>query len=128
MTGWVGRRGLFHVGAAASTRSLVVEAEAAGCQVYVVSSIDSKDALLDALAGQLRFPHWTGHNWDATADVLSDLAWLPPGPVTLIWADPESLAEADPAAYRMAVELLTYAARSVRSRDLTVLLAHRGPY
>ncbi len=128
MTGWVGRRGLFHVGAAASARSLAMEAEAAGCQVYVVPAVDSKDALVDSLAGVLRFPPWAGHNWDAAADLLADLSWLPPGPVTVIWAEPESLAEADPAAYRMAVDVLTYAARSVRSRDLTVLLAHRGPY
>lgn len=128
MSAWVGSRGLFHVGAAASARSLALEAEAAGCQVYVVTALDSKDALIDALAGQLRFPRWAGHNWDAAADLLADLSWLAPGPVTVVWASPESLADADPAAYRMAVEVLTYAARSVRSRDLTVLMAHRGPY
>lgn len=128
MSAWVGRSGLFHVGAAASVRSLVLEARAAGSTVYVLPPVDSKAGLLAALGEHLRFPSWAGHNWDAAADLLSDLSWLPHDPITLVWAEPESLDDTDPGAYRTAVEVLTYAARTNSSHVLTVLLAHRGPY
>jgi len=116
------------VGPAASVRALVLQAEAAGTRVYVVPPVDSNSALLDALAEQLGFPEWSGHNWDAAAELLSDLSWLPDGPLTLIWRTPEALADTDPAAHRMAVEVMGYAARCLRSRVLTVLLVHRGPH
>lgn len=128
MTGWLGRPGVFHVGPAASVRSLTLTAQAAGSQVYVVPPVQSKSALLDAVAEQLRFPDWSGHNWDAAADLLSDLSWLPAGPVTLLWAEPEALADTDTAAHRMAVEVLGYAVNRLRDRVLTVVLVHRGPH
>ncbi|MBA3417361.1 MAG: barstar family protein [Geodermatophilaceae bacterium] len=128
MSAWLGRPGLFHVGAAASVRALALESETSGSAVYLVSSVGSKQELLDTLAEQLHFPLWAARNWDAAADLLADLSWLPPGPVTLLWAEPEVLADADAAAHRMAVEVLTYAARVIRSRVLTVLLVHRGPH
>ena len=36
-----------------------------------------KADVLDRIARALRFPAWFGHNWDALADCLGDLAWLP---------------------------------------------------
>ena len=36
-----------------------------------------KASLLSKLAEAARFPGYFGHNWDAAADCLSDLSWLP---------------------------------------------------
>ena len=36
-----------------------------------------KAELLARIARTLRFPDWFGHNWDALADCLCDLSWLP---------------------------------------------------
>jgi len=87
-------------------------------------SAGSKAELLDAVAAALAFPAWTGRNWDALADALADLSWLPPGPHVLIWPAPERLRAADPAAYATAVEVMTEAARGSAGSDrpLTVLL------
>lgn len=38
---------------------------------------DSKAECLARVAAALRFPSWFGHNWDALADCLGDLSWLP---------------------------------------------------
>lgn len=44
-----------------------------------------KAALLARIAGELRFPDWFGHNWDALADCLTDLSWRSaPGHVVLL--------------------------------------------
>lgn len=45
-----------------------------------------RDGLRAAIAdvyGQLRAPDWAAPNLDGLADVLRDLGWLPPGPVTV---------------------------------------------
>jgi hypothetical protein len=37
----------------------------------------TRTALLDEFASRLEFPDYFGHNWDALADCLTDLQWLP---------------------------------------------------
>lgn len=57
---------------------------------YVVVEIDfdrcrDKGAALARIATAMRFPGWFGDNWDALADCLGDLSWLPgPGYVLLL--------------------------------------------
>ena len=36
-----------------------------------------KATLLARFAAALQFPDWFGHNWDALADCITDLSWLP---------------------------------------------------
>jgi hypothetical protein len=40
-----------------------------------LEGVQSREALLDALAGALGFPDWFGRNWDALEDCLTDLSW-----------------------------------------------------
>lgn len=103
------------------------DARERGMQPHVARAAGSKAELLDAVADALAFPAWTGRNWDALADALADLSWLPPGPHVLVWSAPERLRAADPAAYATAVEVLTDAARDSAGSDrpLTVLLVGR---
>ena len=84
----------------------------------------SKAELLDALGRALGFPGWVGMNWDALADALGDLSWLPPGPKVVVWTGTEALRSAQPAAYRTALEVLQDGAKRslVSGRPLTVLL------
>ena len=63
---------------------------AANALGFTVAAIDfggctGKDDALARFARALRFPDWFGGNWDALADVLRDLSWLPaPGYLLLI--------------------------------------------
>ena len=54
-------------------------ASSAGCLVLRIDlfGVRNKDELLTAVGKALRFPEWFGHNWDALADCLTDMAWLP---------------------------------------------------
>lgn len=53
----------------ATPGAALVTIELAGCR--------TKAELLSRAARAMRFPPWFGHNWDALADCLMDLSWLP---------------------------------------------------
>lgn len=63
------------------TQALVAAEAAArlGCDVRHINLQGSrgKAETLTRIAISLDFPVWFGHNWDALADCLSDLSWLP---------------------------------------------------
>lgn len=64
-------------------------ARAAGLHVgeLPLARCAGKSGLLAALATALRLPTWFGHNWDALADCLHDLAWLPQAGALLVLRD-----------------------------------------
>jgi RNAse (barnase) inhibitor barstar len=107
------------------TPAVVADAERRGAAVAVVGPAQTKAGLLDEFARALRFPDWVGRNWDALADALGDLSWLPPGPQVVVWAGADALRSAHPAAYRTALEVLRDAAKRSTGggRPLTILLA-----
>ncbi len=105
--------------------AVVADAERRGAAAVVVGPAETKAGLLDEFARALAFPGWSGRNWDALADALGDLSWLPPGPRVVVWAGADALRSAQPDAYRTALEVLRDATkRSTRGdRPLTILLA-----
>ena len=123
------RPGLRSVRGRLSAAAVVDDARRRGMAPHLARPAASKAELLDAVAYALDFPGWTGRNWDALADALADLSWLPAGPHVLVWPVPERLRDADPAAYATAVEVL-HAATSTSAgsaRPLTVLLVPGQP-
>ena len=93
-------------------------------QAHLVRAAGSKAEFLDAVAEALDFPDWSARNWDALADAVADLSWLPAGPHALVWSAPERLRAAAPAGFDIAVEVLGEAALSSAEsvRPLSVLL------
>lgn len=94
-------------------------------RTLIIPAVDSKAAFIDAVLLAVGAPRWAGRNWDALADVLGDLSWLPDGPLTLVWRDPVKLRAADPVAYRSAVAVLRSAAVPTRRRPVGVVLSAR---
>jgi hypothetical protein len=111
--GQAGVRGL----APARRDELLAAADTLG---YPLAAVDiggcaDKTALLQTLAAALEFPDWFGHNWDALADALADLGWLPeaPGYVLLLDGVPRYRA-ADPAGCAILLDILAEVAESWR--------------
>lgn len=71
---------------------------------------DDKDALLDAIAGALAFPSTFGGNWDALADSLGDLSWLPAPGYVLLLDHCADLRDAAPEDFATLLEILDEAA------------------
>ena len=103
---------------------VVEDARRRGVEPHLVGPVAGKAELLEAVAGALEFPGWVGRNWDALADALRDLSWLPAGPRALVWVGSVRLRDADPAAYGTALSVLGDAADAAArtERPLTVLL------
>lgn len=89
---------------------------------------DSKAELLERIATALHFPDWFGHNWDALADCLTDLSWLPAGTYRITLAQAGPLRRAAPETLATALEIFGDAATAWADRgvDFSVRLAEGG--
>jgi RNAse (barnase) inhibitor barstar len=54
---------------------------------HIPRNLDDKLDLFRSLSGQLQFPNYFGHNWDALFDCLCDLHWIPNYEVCILHDD-----------------------------------------
>lgn len=108
------------------------ELESSGWHLHVLEGGRAKDTqtFFDECARTLEFPAWFGRNWDALADCLSDLTWLPATTHVLLWERYRVLAKRDPAAWVNAGEIMAEKAAESGKRGVPpfyVLLRGDGP-
>ena len=72
----------------------------------------SKDRVLDRFATALRFPAWFGGNFDALADSLGDLSWLPAEGYLLLIEHSDAWRQADDENFATLLDILNEAAVS----------------
>jgi len=84
----------------------------------------TKNLFLQRCAAALKFPAGFGHNWDALADCLGDLAWLPAQGLVVRWHGGGEFARGAPVDFSIALEIFAGVADSWRSsaRCMMVLL------
>lgn len=98
--------------------------------VLDLSGVTDRAGLFRRSATALEFPDWFGHNWDAYADCLRDLSWLPVarGRLLLVsgWA---AYADARPDEWRIARQILAEAEAhwNERAEGFAVLLSVGTP-
>ena len=98
--------GVYGLVTTAGGDEVVEAAQAAGWTTWVLGGAPTtKHDLLDAMAAAVKLPDWFGHNWDALADGLSDVATDGPGGL-LIWDGAELLAEGAPGDWSTALAVL----------------------
>jgi len=108
------------------------ELAGAGWGRYQLAGREVSDAgrFFDGCAGALAFPSWFGHSWEALADCLTDLTWLPGAGHVLLWERYGVLAAGDLKTWRRAYETVEGAvAARIRyaAPPLFVLLRGTGP-
>ncbi|MEU7603898.1 barstar family protein [Streptomyces sp. NPDC040724] len=97
-----------------------------------LDGVRGKAELMRRCGVALRLPEWVGGNWDALADAMRDLSWLPGVGGRLVavtsW---RGYADVRPAEWETFVEVLEEAVDFWREQEggpgLTVLLAEAGP-
>ena len=87
-----------------------------------LSGISTKKGFLDACAHALQFPAGLGGNWDALADCLEDLSWLPSAGVVMHWGNGKAFASACGADVALALEILESAAGFWKSKQRTFVV------
>lgn len=90
--------------------------ELAVCRTDLAGCAD-KPELLRRLAVSLRLPDDFGHNWDALADCLRDLGWLPGWGHVLLFDHVDDLRQSAPADYDVLLGVLDDAATFAVDQD-----------
>ena len=91
---------------------------------WTVIAIDAaqttnKAELLAAIAKAGRFPDYFGHNWDAAADCLIDLSWHDTDGFVFLAYNGGQLAERDPAATEILLDVLAEASEWWAARGVS---------
>lgn len=81
------------------------------CLRVSLDGCQDKAELLQLLATAFAFPDWFGHNWDALADCLGDLEWLPTHGYVLLLEHAASFRAAHPEDFDTLLDILRDASR-----------------
>jgi RNAse (barnase) inhibitor barstar len=108
-----------HVVDAAREANLRSALAAEGFELVTVagSAITSRAALFDEMARAFRFEKGFGHNFDALADALGDLADRDTARLAVLWVDAEATVAADLQTFLSAVLALDAAAVDLATID-----------
>jgi hypothetical protein len=122
--------GLYRLPATCSAQELAARTAASNVVLVTVdgSAIESKAELLRALATALDFPPYFGRNWDALADCLTDLAWLPAVGKVILFDNPAPLIRRAPATWVTAATIFAEAADywGGKGQQFSVLFSDTG--
>ena len=95
----------------------------------VIRAVGGKADVLNAVYRAVDAPAYAGLNYDALADIVGDLGWLPGGPVRLGWApDVAPITAATDAVRKQVLGILLDAARAstATERPLIVYVCEPG--
>ncbi|MDT3670705.1 MAG: barstar family protein [Aromatoleum sp.] len=76
-----------------------------------LASCTDKAGFLDCVGAALGFPDWFGRNWDALADCLGDMGWLPADGYVIVLASADRFRAAAEADFDTALEIFDEAAQ-----------------
>lgn len=112
------QNGVYFVDVAALKR---LAARATANQLHVcrtdLAGCTGKADLLQRLLASLSLPATFGHNWDALADCLRDLSWLPAWGHVLVFEHTDALRHAAPADFDILLGVLDDAATFATDHD-----------
>ncbi|HEY8598077.1 MAG TPA: barstar family protein [Thermomicrobiales bacterium] len=108
--------GIFRVPARLSVVALARRIAATDARLALLpgGAITDKGTFLRAAADALAFPPYFGRNWDAFADCLTDLSWLPAPGYAILYDNPAPLIRQSPQDWAAAAEVFGAAAERWR--------------
>lgn len=122
--------GLYRVPTRLSVPTLTRRIAATNARLALLDgdAITDKAAFLRGCADALAFPPYFGRNWDALADCLTDLSWLPARGHAILYDNPAPFIRQAPAGWATAVKIFAEAAVRWRAADVpfVVLLRRTG--
>ncbi len=127
---WLGepaKAGVFHL--PGDPRELALAAAAAGLMVvYVdIGHAHDKEDFLGDVSRAMRFPEWFGGNWDALADCLKDLSWMPAKGWAVILEKSKHFCGGHGAEFKVAMQVMSDAAEYWRAQGKPFWTLISGP-
>jgi RNAse (barnase) inhibitor barstar len=121
--------GVYVLDAAVQAEQVETLARTRGFACFLLDgrSIRTKEDFLAHVATALRFPDYFGHNWDALADCLKDMAWVDATGYVVLFDAFDSFADAAPEQFATAVEIFKEAAESWKAQSKPFVALLRGP-
>lgn len=91
-------------------------------------TVHDKATFLRQFAQAMGFPEYFGHNWDAFAEVITDLAWAPAPGYLILYDHVANFAAHAPKEWSTALEILgeAVAAWQGRQQPMVILLRKSG--
>jgi RNAse (barnase) inhibitor barstar len=104
--------GLYRLPATCAAHDLAARVAAANTVLITIDgdAVEGKAEFLRAIATALDFPPYFGRNWDALADCLTDLSWLPDVGKIVVFDHPAPLIRRSPATWATAAAIFAEAA------------------
>ena len=86
----------------------------------------TKAEFLETSARALRFPGYSGHNWDAFEESLNDMSWAPAQGYLLVLDGAGEFARSQPDEFAVAVEILRESVRRWDALGIPLVVLLRG--
>lgn len=108
--------GIYRVPARLSVAAVTRRVASAEARLALLAGngITDKATFLRAAADALAFPPYFGRNWDAFADCLTDLSWLPMQGYAILYNNPVPLIRQSPQDWATAMDIFGAAAERWR--------------
>lgn len=98
--------GVFQLNREAREVARAGETAGLACFRIDIGHAHDKEDFLGLVSRALKFPDWFGHNWDALADCLKDLSWLPGAGFVLVLEKGKHFGAGHRPEFEQAMELL----------------------
>jgi hypothetical protein len=120
--------GVYRTSLRTAAASLVRAAESHGWRAFHLDGRDlvTKTEFIATGGRAMRFPSYSGNNWDAFEESLSDLSWAPAQGYLLVFDGVRGFAQAQPDEFAVAVEILRESVRRWHARGTPLVVLLRG--
>ena len=105
--------GVYRTGLRTAPATLARAAERHGWRAFHLDGreLTTKAQFLEASARALRFPSYSGHNWDAFEESLNDMSWAPAQGYLVVFDGAGRFARAQPDEFAVALDILRESVR-----------------
>jgi hypothetical protein len=120
--------GVYRTGLRTSPASLVRAAESHGWRAFHLDGrkLTTKTEFIETSGRAMRFPSYSGNNWDAFEESLNDLSWAPAQGYLVVFDGAGGFARSQPDEFAVAVEILQESVRRWDALGIPLVVLLRG--
>ena len=120
--------GVYRTALRTAAASLARAAESHGWRAFHLDgrNLATKAEFIEASGRAMRFPGYSGNNWDAFEESLNDLSWAPAQGYLVVFDRAGGFARSQPAEFAVALEILRESVRRWDALGIPLVVLLRG--